>query len=892
MRRSVQASGMRRFTPRRRVGCARPAANLTALAALLCTAPTFAAAFAPGDVVVCRIGDGSGALAASGSAVFLDEISPQGDVVQSVAMPTVASGGNHRLVASGTATSECQLERSADERYLVLAGYDADLGTSGLAGSSGSKVARTIARVRFDGSVDTSTALTDFSTGNNPRSVASSDGLFFWAVGGTGGVRYAALGDATSIQLNSDSVNNRYVGIFGGQLFLSSQKQSIRIATVGDGLPTVTGQSTTNLAGFATSGSPEAFFISDLSGTSAGDTLYVADEEAGIEKFSLKNGKWFSNGATGAGSDAYTGIAGEAGDGGVRLYATRKGDELVMLVDQSGFDGTISAAPVLLASAGSNRALRGVALAPIDPVAQTPTRTATTLVPTPTATPVAATSATPTRSELPSATPTADASTPTAVVTATVPSATPVAIGPFTAGNVVVYRVGDGDAALANTGSPVFLDEYTPGGTLVQSVALPTADDGANRPLIASGTATSEGQLTRSADGRFLLLTGYARALGGAGSLASTSADSVPRTVGRVRFDAAIDTTTALSDFSDGNNPRSATSADGDALWVGGGAGGLRYAALGGATSIQLSADLANLRQVQIVDGQLYISTQSGSAFRIASVGEGIPSTAGQGIANLPGIPTSITPNGYFFATLAAGRVLYVADDTTDGGELQKFSLVDGSWVANGTIAAAAARGVTGVVVGSAITLYATTGGNGGAGGGTLYGFTDVTGYNATVSGTAEDLADASANEAFRGIALAPVDAGIPGATATPTATAPPSASAASTATRTPMASPTPPATTTPSTMPTPTGTGISATASPTSVATATAPPTARPPICVGDCAGSGMVTISDLITGVNIALGSAALDVCPAFDCQGTQLVPISCLITAVNAALQGCPS
>ena len=67
----------------------------------------------------------------------------------------------------------------------------------------------------------------------------------------------------------------------------------------------------------------------------------------------------------------------------------------------------------------------------------------------------------------------------------------------FTPGNIVVYRVGAGGAAtLVNTGNPIFLDEYTPAGALVQSLALPTTTSGSNHRLIASGTATSEGLLT------------------------------------------------------------------------------------------------------------------------------------------------------------------------------------------------------------------------------------------------------------------------------------------------------------------------------------------------------------------------------------------------------------
>src|SRR5215467_4285783 len=83
------------------------------------------------------------------------------------------------------------------------------------------------------------------------------------------------------------------------------------------------------------------------------------------------------------------------------------------------------------------------------------------------------------------------------------------ASAPFTPGNVVVYRVGTGSGSLVNTGNPVFLDEFTPAGALVQSIALPTSPSGGNQALIASGTATSEGLLTRSADGLYLVLAGY-----------------------------------------------------------------------------------------------------------------------------------------------------------------------------------------------------------------------------------------------------------------------------------------------------------------------------------------------------------------------------------------------
>ncbi len=337
----------------------------------------------------------------------------------------------------------------------------------------------------------------------------------------------------------------------------------------------------------------------------------------------------------------------------------------------------------------------------------------------------------------------------------------------FLPDDLVVYRVGDGAAPLVGTGNPVFLDEYTTGGTLVQSVALPTSGGGGSYPLVASGTATSEGLLTRSADGQYVVLAGYATTLPGPASLSTTSAAAVPRAVATVKYDGTLDTSTALTDFADANNPRTATSTDGSALWVGGGAGGVRYATRGGATSVQLSADSTNIRQVGIAGGQLYVSTQKGTTLRIGTVGSGAPTSAGQTIANLPGFPTSDSPNAFAFADLDGAPgvdTLYVADDVAG---LTKFCLVAGTWAARGTAGSGtdAYRGVTAIVSGSTVTLYATRNGGGGAsGGGELVKLVDTSGYNGALAGTPSVLATAAFQTAFRGVALTPAmaRAGLP----------------------------------------------------------------------------------------------------------------------------------
>src|SRR4051812_10976259 len=104
----------------------------------------------------------------------------------------------------------------------------------------------------------------------------------------------------------------------------------------------------------------------------------------------------------------------------------------------------------------------------------------------------------------------------------------------FSGGNLVVYRVGNGATALSNAAAPVFVDEYSPAGARIQSIALPTASASGNSPLTASGLSRSEGQIARSADGRFVTVTGYAAAPGttGPGGFSLTASD--PATVGRV----------------------------------------------------------------------------------------------------------------------------------------------------------------------------------------------------------------------------------------------------------------------------------------------------------------------------------------------------------------------
>jgi hypothetical protein len=279
------------------------------------------------------------------------------------------------LVASGTASSEGLISRSVDGHFLMLTGYDAPLPTTGLAGTPGATVPRVVGRLAADGSIDTTTIVTDGVSGNNPRSVASTDGTQIWFAGAAGGVRFVPFGNTstTTVQLSTTVTNLRQLNIFDSQLYVSDASGSaVHLGTVGTGLPTTSGQVITNLSGFPLVGSPYGFYLADLSASVAGvDVLYVADDAAGLLKFSLVGGTWVANGSVGAGSDTYRGLTAVQNGATVTLYATRKGGtaaagggELVSVIDDSGYNVTMTGSPTLLLTAAANTAFRGVALAP------------------------------------------------------------------------------------------------------------------------------------------------------------------------------------------------------------------------------------------------------------------------------------------------------------------------------------------------------------------------------------------------------------------------------------------------------------------------------------------------------------------------------------------------
>ena len=324
----------------------------------------------------------------------------------------------------------------------------------------------------------------------------------------------------------------------------------------------------------------------------------------------------------------------------------------------------------------------------------------------------------------------------------------------FSPGNIVVLRVGDGTAALTSAATPVFLDEYTPAGVLVQSIALPTAAAGTNLPLTNSGTATSEGFLNLSADGRFLLHAGYASAPGTA-SIASTPSATTPRVVARVAMDGTVDTSTGLLDSYSASNIRSATSSNGTDIWTGGTSsttGGVRYTTLGATSATQLSTTITNSRVVSIYSNQLYTSSAVLNFEGVSAVGTGLPTATGQTITLLPGFPTTVGPSSYDYA-FADANTVYVCDDRAvlSGGGLQRWSFNGTAWVLDYTLNSGLTTGLRGVTLvpgSSPATFYATSADS-------LTKLVTVTDTGATSAFTT--LLTAGTNTALRGIRMLPV---------------------------------------------------------------------------------------------------------------------------------------
>lgn len=245
--------------------------------------------FNVGNLVVSQIGDGSTALSGTSSIASLREMTTLGVFTNDNAiMPTAVNGLHRRLVTSGSATSEGQLNMSTDGLSLVFQGYDANTGTASIAGTTSATVNRVVARVDLSMNIDTTTALSDAHSGNNIRS-SVIDGTTAYTAGAGNGVRSALFGTAgTSTGESGTLTNARVVNKFGGNLYASSMSGTFV------GINLLSGNVATNLfGGTSGTGTPSPYDFLFLNAT----TCYVTDDRAiasggGLQKWTFNGSAW------------------------------------------------------------------------------------------------------------------------------------------------------------------------------------------------------------------------------------------------------------------------------------------------------------------------------------------------------------------------------------------------------------------------------------------------------------------------------------------------------------------------------------------------------------------------------------------------------------------------
>jgi hypothetical protein len=337
----------------------------------------------------------------------------------------------------------------------------------------------------------------------------------------------------------------------------------------------------------------------------------------------------------------------------------------------------------------------------------------------------------------------------------------------FTPGNLVLYRVGDGTTAASAAATAVYLDEYRPDGTLVQTIAMPTA--GGSAPLTNALTASStgsEGLLSRSTDGACLLVPGYSTPVGTA-AVAGTASTAVQRSLAIVSAAGAVDTTTTLgTNAFNTKSPRAAVSDNCSHAWLSGDGSasakqGIWYATKGGSSATQVYSTNA-VHGLLITNGRLWASLKSST---LNVIGSGLPTATGQTGAAISSIATVGNYRGMALLDLQTGvsgsDTLYLANNST--GTIDKYSYDGTLWTSRGSLTATGVGNLQGLAAlnlgDGRVALFYTDSNTG-----NLYRSVDGAGPTATLAASTPaiiatatgDATTTSTNVFFYGVALAP----------------------------------------------------------------------------------------------------------------------------------------
>lgn len=269
------------------------------------TLPTITS-FTAGDLVVSIEGDATGGYTVAddqASPVYLEELTTTGSIVGIMVLPqnTQVVNGVTQYAISGEfgSQSELSLQLSGDGQSLTVMGYGANAqayeadqaayGSTTFAqtydttNSGYIAVPRIVADISYSGAVDTSTALYNVYSQNNPRSAYTINGSQFYVSGqGTGNQDgsqglYFTQDGANTASVISQAAETRMVTIYNGQLYVSRDDKSVGGGAILDYGTDPTGATT----GTALSGIGPSVTLTSANGNTlygAGVTAYLSPE--------------------------------------------------------------------------------------------------------------------------------------------------------------------------------------------------------------------------------------------------------------------------------------------------------------------------------------------------------------------------------------------------------------------------------------------------------------------------------------------------------------------------------------------------------------------------------------------------------------------------------------
>ena len=263
-------------------------------------------------------------------------------------------------------------------------------------------------------------------------------------------------------------------------------------------------------------------------------------------------------------------------------------------------------------------------------------------------------------------------------------------------GNSSVGGYGD------NQGAPLTLFQYAPNGTtsaaFVNSLVLPQTGSGANLPIAGEYGSSSEAGIQLSGTGQYLTIMGYginaatfdanpatygaapSNALAESGSLTGQNYTPIPRTLTLIDPYGNVNSSTAIFNIFNTNNPRSAYTLNGTTAYVSGqgsgsdSTGGVFYIPTVGAPNTAPTAITGldttgktvsqDTRDVQIYNNTLYVSVDSkgGSNSARSFIGTlGTPPATS--LFNSSNGPTQLTG----FGTSSTGKLTITSGSNSNG---------------------------------------------------------------------------------------------------------------------------------------------------------------------------------------------------------------------------------